>query len=68
MSGGNNARETGGAAQGRAATPQRTPFVASTAPAVAEAVKNKVPLHYLSAKPPVLPLEYGHYIFDDTST
>jgi len=43
-------------------------FVASTTSAVATAVKSKVPLHYLSAKPPVLPLEYGHYIFDDTST
>ncbi len=43
-------------------------FVASTTSAVAKAVKNNVPLHYLSAKPPVLPLEYGNYIFDDTST
>jgi hypothetical protein len=43
-------------------------FVASTSSAVAAAVRNNVPLHYLSAKPPVLPLEYGSYIFDDTST
>ena len=43
-------------------------FVASTTSAVATAVKSKVPLHYLSAKPPVLPREYGNYIFDDTAT
>ena len=43
-------------------------FVANTSDAVSKAVKNNVPLHYLSAKPPVLPLEYGNYIFDDTST
>jgi hypothetical protein len=42
-------------------------FVASTTSAIATAVKNRVPLHYLSAKPPVPPREYGSYIFDDTS-